>query len=112
MLREAVEDFVPWSLRSNEHVRCRFVRRLVDQRPIRHTDLAFVALQYSSEKHFSQRLAWWPSASPINTNESAPLVTLSFSGSISPQGKNAEPVIARHREQWQINAVTNSSETS
>jgi hypothetical protein len=40
------------------------------------------------------------------------LITFSFSGSISPQGKNAEPVIARHLEQWQLNAVTNSSETS
>jgi hypothetical protein len=40
------------------------------------------------------------------------LVTLSFSGSISPQGKNAEPVAARQFEQWQLYATTNSSETS
>jgi hypothetical protein len=40
------------------------------------------------------------------------LVTLSFSGSISPQGKNAEPVTARQFEQWQLKATTNSSETS
>jgi hypothetical protein len=62
--------------------------------------------------HFAQRLAWWPCGSPVNINASSPFVTFSFSGSISPQGKNAEPVIARHREQWQLNAVTNSSETS
>jgi hypothetical protein len=40
------------------------------------------------------------------------LVILSFSGSISPQGKNAEPVSARQFEQWQSYATTNSSETS
>jgi hypothetical protein len=40
------------------------------------------------------------------------LVTLSFSGSISPQGKKAEPVIARQFEQWQLNATMNSSDTS
>jgi hypothetical protein len=40
------------------------------------------------------------------------LVTLNFSGSISPQGKKAEPVIARQFEQWQLNATMNSSETS
>ena len=50
--------------------------------------------------------------SPLNISESSPFVTLSFSGSISPQGKNAEPVIARQFEQWQLNARTNSSETS
>jgi hypothetical protein len=27
-------------------------------------------VQYSSEKHFSQRIAWWPSASPIGINDS------------------------------------------
>jgi hypothetical protein len=40
------------------------------------------------------------------------LVTLSLSRSISPQGKNAAPVSARQFEQWQLNAITNSSETS
>jgi hypothetical protein len=49
---------------------------------------------------------------PININRFAPLVTRSFSGSISPQGKNAEPVAARQFEQWQLYATTNSSETS
>jgi len=37
---------------------------------------------------------------------------LSFSRSISPKGKNAEPVAARQFEQWQLSAATNSSETS
>jgi hypothetical protein len=37
---------------------------------------------------------------------------LSFSRSISPQGRNAEPVAARQFEQWQLYAATNSSETS
>lgn len=35
----------------------------------------------------------------IDQQKALPLVTSSFSGSISPQGKKAEPVIARHREQ-------------
>jgi hypothetical protein len=37
---------------------------------------------------------------------------VSFSGSISPQGRNAEPVAARQFEQWQLYATTNASETS
>jgi hypothetical protein len=37
---------------------------------------------------------------------------LSFSGSISPQGRNAEPVMARQFEQWQLYATTKSSATS
>jgi hypothetical protein len=41
-----------------------------------------------------------------------PSVTVSFSGSISPQGRNAEPVAARQFEQWQLYATTNSSDTS
>jgi hypothetical protein len=45
------------------------------------------------------------------TNESAPFVTLIFSGSISPQGLKYEPVIARQFEQWQLYASTNSSAT-
>jgi hypothetical protein len=35
----------------------------------------------------------------MSINESAPSVTLNFSGSISPQGKKAEPVVARQFEQ-------------
>jgi hypothetical protein len=49
--------------------------------------------------------------SPLNINDSAPAVIVIFSGSISPQRRKAEPVIARHREQWQLNATTNSSAT-
>jgi hypothetical protein len=56
-------------------------------------------VQYSSEKHSLQRVAWWLWASPMSINESAPSVTLNFSGSISPQGKKAEPVVARQFEQ-------------
>src|SRR6476646_6789964 len=52
------------------------------------------------------------SGSPSTSDEPAPVVTVSFSGSISPQGKNADPVIARQFEQWQLYATTNSSETS
>lgn len=48
----------------------------------------------------------------MSVNAAAPLVTLSFPRSISPHGKNAEPVVARQFEQWQIYAATNSSETS
>jgi hypothetical protein len=51
-------------------------------------------------------------ASPIIINEPVPFVTLSFARSVSAQGKNAEPVAARQFEQWQLNAATNSSETS
>ena len=39
-------------------------------------------------------------------------VIVSFSGSISPHGKNAEPVNVRQFEQWQLKATTNSSETA
>jgi hypothetical protein len=35
-----------------------------------------------------------------------------LSGSISPHGKKAEPVIARQFEQWQLYATTNSSAIS
>jgi hypothetical protein len=59
-------------------------------------------VQYSREKHSPQRTAWLASGSPSTSNEPAPFVTLSFSGSISPQGKNADPVAARQFEQWQL----------
>jgi hypothetical protein len=48
----------------------------------------------------------------VRIKASAPAVTVSFSGSISPHGRNAEPVIARQREQWQLKALTNASATS
>jgi hypothetical protein len=48
----------------------------------------------------------------MTISEPPPFVTLSFARSISPQGKNAEPVAARQFEQWQLSAATNSSETS
>jgi hypothetical protein len=48
----------------------------------------------------------------VDQEQSAPWVTLSFSGSISPHGRNAEPDIARQLEQWQLYATTNSSATS
>jgi hypothetical protein len=69
-------------------------------------------VQYRSDPHSRQRAAWFASASPSTINEPAALVTVSLSRSISPQGKNAEPVSARQLEQWQLNAATNSSETS
>src|SRR5436189_4639774 len=50
-------------------------------------------VQYKSDRHALQRMAWSASASPITISESAPFVTFSFSRSISPHGKNAEPVI-------------------
>jgi hypothetical protein len=69
-------------------------------------------VQYRSEPHSPQRIAWSAPASPITISEPAPFVTLSFARSISPHGKNAEPVVARQFEQWQLRAATNSSETS
>jgi hypothetical protein len=33
----------------------------------------------------------------------------SLSRSISPHGRNADPVVARQLEQWQLNAATNAS---
>jgi hypothetical protein len=57
-------------------------------------------------------MAWAASGSPITISDSAPFVTLSFSRSISPNGRNADPVAARQFEQWQLNAETNSSSTS
>jgi len=49
------------------------------------------------------------SASPSSVNDSAPFVILNLSRSTSPQGKNAEPVVARQFEQWQLYAAMNSS---
>ncbi len=62
--------------------------------------------------HSPQRTAWCAPVPPITMSEPSPFVTLSFSRAISPQGKNAELVVARRFEQWQLNAATNSSETS
>ena len=69
-------------------------------------------VEYRSEQHVlaAHRVIRVGIADDIN--EPATLVTLSFSRSISPQGKIAEPVAARQFEQWQLNAATNSSETS
>src|SRR4029450_960450 len=52
------------------------------------------------------------SGSPITSTDPAPFVTRSFSRSISPQGRNTEPVVARQFEQWQLNAATKASSTS
>jgi hypothetical protein len=48
----------------------------------------------------------------MRVNDAAPFVTRKFPGSISPHGKKAEPVVVRQFERWQMNAATNSSETS
>jgi hypothetical protein len=113
VLGEVVEDLVPRSLRADEHMSRRLERWLVDECPIRHADMGAVAHSPMKKRPaLSAAHRVVPVGVAEHINEPAPSVTVSFSRSISPQGKNAEPVIARQFEQWQLNATTNWSETS
>ena len=66
------------------------------KRPLRTTEK-------SSEPHVAH-LVWLASSSPIVSSRSEPLVIASFSRSIPANGLKADPVAARHREQWQLAA--------
>jgi hypothetical protein len=99
VLGEVVQDLMPRCLRTDEDVRHRLERWLVDERSVRNSE---VLVARSPIEEREQRMAHAASGSPSTSNDSPPFVTLSFSRSISPQGKNAEPVNARQFEQWQL----------
>src|SRR5437588_5554888 len=71
-----------------------------------------VLVQYTRVQQTEQRISWSAPSSPRRVSVSAPLVTRSFSASISPHGRNADPVAVRQFEQWQMYATRNSSATS
>src|SRR6266516_7822519 len=63
------------------------------------------------DPHAPQRVSL-RSSSPKTATSSSPSVIVSFSRSIPANALKAEPVAARHPEQWQFAAYRNASETS
>jgi len=65
----------------------------------------------SSDPHTPHRV-WFASSSPTIKSVSCPVVSASFVRSMPANALKADPVAARHREQWQFAAYRNASATS